>query len=253
MRCTVCQSYRETARAGWIDACLASVTAWTQGLGWDYRFVGDEILDYVPATYRAKAAGRWPVLTDYGRLALLDETLKGGVQAAVWLDADVLVFDPSALHMPADVSHAFGRELWVQQDKGRWAVRRNVHNAVVLMRSGNPVLDFYAHAAARIVTRHEGGFPDQVVGPKLLGALHNLVDFPLIETVGVLSPAVVRDVAQGAGPALDALRAKLTVPLAAVNLCCSMIGKDWGGVVLDDATMQAAVDRLLDHPALLSP
>jgi hypothetical protein len=240
MRAVVCQSYRAQDVPGWIGACLDSVKAWAKAQDYDYRFVGDDILDLVPAAYRAKAAGRWPVLTDYARLALLTEMLGKGYDSVLWLDADVLVFAPEAVALPADVSYAFGRELWVQPEKGGLAVRRNVHNAVVLMRPGNPVLDFYAHACERVITRIDSGFPDQVVGPKLLGALHNIVGFPLIDSVGMFSPPVVRDIAAGGGPATEMLRAASAAPLGAANLCSSLVGKD-----TDDALLEAAVESLL--------
>ena len=44
--------------------------------------------------------------------------------------------------------------------------------------------------------------------------------------VGCLSPHVVRDLAAGRGNALTLLRRRQTVPLAAANLCASLIGSD---------------------------
>ena len=55
----------------------------------------------------------------------------------------------------------------------------------------------YRHAAERILERHSGGLVPQLIGPKLLAMLHNLLDFPVIETAGVLSPEVARDIVEG--------------------------------------------------------
>lgn len=247
MTTVVIQSFHEAPPA-WIVQAMASVRAWAEGQGFEYRYVGDEIFERLTPDQRRKA-GRYPqIATDLGRLALLRESLEAGAERAVWLDADVVAFDPSRLDLAAadDEGYAFGREVWVQPRKtGRGLeARRNVHNAVCVFDRGNPILAFYAHAAARILDRAEAGrLAPQTLGPKLLTSLHNTVNLPLVEACGMASPPVVRDLAAGGGPALELLLAESPVPPAALNLCHSLSDSEG----LDEATMAAAVERLLAH------
>ena len=87
--------------------------------------------------------------------------------------------------------------------------------------------------------------PNQIVGTKFLTALHNIVAFPLINSVGMLSPVVLRDIALGGGDAVDRLIEESPDPLAAVNLCMSLVGGAGGGVQLSDQRMELICDRLI--------
>jgi len=247
MTTVVIQSFRTEDVPAWISSCLESVRSWTDEKGYAYRFVGDEIFDMVPARYRENAGHRPPVITDLGRLLLIQGALADGAERAIWLDADVLVFDPARLSFDDDPAYAFGREFWVQPGPdGGLRVYRNVHNAVSLFRRENPFLEFYVHACERIVRAASGSVPNQVVGTKFLTALHNIMGFDLIETVGMLSPLVNGDIAAGGGPALERLRAVSPRPLAAANLCSSLAGGEADGVSLTDELMGEVCGRLLD-------
>ncbi len=244
MRTVVFQSYRPTGGPQWVRRCLDTAREWAGLCGFDYRFVGDEIFDSVPDWYREKAANRIPVITDLGRLLLARDFLAAGYERTVWLDADVLVFDPDRLDVDVTGEYAFGAELWIQKaNSGGIRAYRNVHNAISVFTAGNSFLDFYIHACLSVVGRLEGGVPPQIVGPKLLTAFHNIIGFPLIAEVGMLSPPVLRDIANGSGPALDLFRRRVKAPLRAANLCSSLAGKD--GEV-SDAVVQRASERLLE-------
>lgn len=219
----VIQSCSEAQLDGWMGQCVASVQGWADARGFDYHFVGDEIFRLVPDWYLAKVGHRRPVATDLARLKLLQMALQEGYQEAIWLDADVLVFD-RGLQLGFDGSCAFGQEVWVQEHEGRMAARRNVHNAVAVFRQGCVVLPFLIHTVESLIRRvHAEHIAPQMVGPKLLGALHSICDFALLPQVGALSPAVVQDICAGRGAALDLLRRKSEVKPQAVNLCASLI------------------------------
>lgn len=165
----------------------------------------------------------------------------------VWFDADVLMIDPDAFAVPED-PYAVGREVWVQRDGRRWRCYVKVHNAFLLFRAGNPFLAFYRHAAEQIVRAHAGAMAPQIVGPKLLTALHNLVAIPVAERAAMLSPAVARDVLAGQGPALDLFRARSTAAPACVNLCASLAGREFDG-----PDVPPLIERLLACPEVLAP
>ena len=222
MSTLVIQSCSETQRTSWMAPCLASVEQWTAGRGHEYLFIGDEIFETVPEWYLAKVAKKLPVATDYGRLVLMRDALKAGYDEVIWFDADLLIFDQS-LQLMFDGTCAFGQEVWIQQPGIRLEARRNVHNAVCVFRQDCPILPFLLHTVESLIRRVDADrISPQMVGPRLLNALHPLADFALLPQVGALSPEVVTDLAAGQGPALDLLRKESRVPLQAANVSASV-------------------------------
>jgi hypothetical protein len=217
----VIQSHRSPLPFPWIARCLASVRDWCAESRFEYRFLGDELFEGVSAELLSKTRGQPVIAADLARLLVLQDALEDGWQTVVWLDADFLVFDPAAFVLPA-TDCAVGREVWVQQDRhGKLRVYRKVHNALLMFRQGNSLLDFYADTARRLLSRNQGTMPPQYLGPKLLTALHNIALLPVLENAGMLSPLVCRDLIRGGGAALDLFVEHSTQPLAAANLCVS--------------------------------
>ncbi len=252
MTTVVCQSFRTDDVPAWMTLCMESVRNWALAMGWEYRFMDDALLELAPDWYREKARGRVQVVTDLARLVWMRSLLEEGAERAIWIDADVVVFAPERFRPDADLEYAFGGEVWVQPDaRGAPKARRNVHNAFCLFRRGNSVLDFYIHACERIVGRYQGGpMVPQLVGPKLLGGLHNLIGFPLVHQVGMASPMVVADLHRGGGPALERLLSETPEPLAALNLCGSLVGRVADGAAIDDAMLGRAAELLLRKNAI---
>ena len=247
MKTTVIQSYRTQAVPEWIQLCLQTGEAWATAAGYEYQFVDDKIFDKIPKWYRRNAGDKIPVLTDLGRLILIHEILNAGADRTIWLDADVLIFNPEKLVIDIEIEYAFGREFWVQLNKKKCGLKvyRNVHNAICLFKKSNPFLEFYIHACQQIISGASGNVPSQVVGPKFLTALHNIMGFNLIETVGMASPLVLQDISAGGGPALNRLRAVTRLPLAALNLCSSLIGVKTDGIVTTEPLMMNVCERLM--------
>lgn len=217
----VVQSHRLPLPYPWIGRCLDSVRNWCAANRFEYRFLGDELFGGMPAELMRKTRGQKVIATDLARLLLLQEALREGYRNVVWLDADFLVFDPASLILP-DTDCAVGREVWVQPDRqGRLKVYRKVHNAFLMFRQGNSLLDFYADTARRLLSLNQGAMSPQFLGPKLLTALHNVAMLPVLESAGMLSPPVSRDLIRGGGDALELFVGHSLAPLAAANLCIS--------------------------------
>lgn len=246
-RTLVLQSHRRPLPGRWIGECLGSVRHWAAGQGHDYRFEDDALFLRLAADLRQRTAQQPVIAADLARLAAMDAALAEGYSAVVWLDADTLVIDPQRLRLP-DAPYALGREVWIQGHKDGFRAFVKVHNAFLLFRAGNPFLDFYRHAAERMVRRHAGPMVAQFVGPKLLTALHNLVDCPVAEWAAMLSPAVMRDVLAAGGPALTLFRQRSREAPASVNLCGSLVGRE-----LTEQQVEAVMARLLAAPAVLAP
>lgn len=240
----------------WIERCLGSVRGWAEGAGHDYRFAGDELLDRVPGWLLEKTRDRRQVATDVARLLWIRELHEQGWPRVVWLDADVLVVRPAALTEALEAlrGHLLGRETWVQRDEGgRLRARRGVHNALCAFAAGDALLPFYLEVAQRLVRRHEGPMVPQLVGPKLLTALDNVVGLQASWAVNMASPLVLSDLAGGGGPALERWLGRSAEPPVALNLCRSYAGRSEDGVAVDAALLEAAIDRLETAPELLAP
>lgn len=253
VRTVVVQSFRPDPPA-WVARCLDSVRAWADDAGFAYRFLGDELFDRVPAWVRDTTVGRPQVASDLARAALLAELLEAGWTTAIWLDADVLVFDPAGLSAALDQGEGYllGREAWVQSDaRGRPRASRGVHNALFAVSRGNPFLAFYRHAAIRILARHDGPMVPQLIGPKFLKSLDNMLGLPATWAVNMASPLVLADVVDGGGPAVRLLLEYSAHAPSAMNLCLSYAGSESDDIRIDSPLLHAAIDRLLDSGSTL--
>lgn len=236
----VVQSHRQPLPYPWIESCLASVRHWSKTNGFDYRFVGDELFDSLSQDLLKKTAGEKVIATDLCRLHLLQGGLQQGFTTVIWCDADFLIFDPDNFELP-DYSYALGREVWVQADRNnRLKVYKKVHNAFLMFRQGNHFLDFYAETAERLLSRNIGTMPPQFIGPKLLTAIHNIAICPVMETAGMLSPPVIRDLIQEQGCALEMFLRESPHRIYAANLSSSVVDQE----LISDADMTRLIGRL---------
>ncbi|MDH3946090.1 MAG: hypothetical protein OET45_05420 [Chromatiales bacterium] len=205
--------------------------------------MGDELFDCLPATLLEKTQHQRVIATDLARLLALKNALKSGYETVIWIDADFLIFNPSAFCVPDD-SCALGREVWVQRDKhGNLKSYKKIHNAFLMFRTGNSFLDFYADTAQRLLTQNRGPVPPQFIGPKLLTALHNVANLPVLETAGMLSPMVIKDMLAGEGSALDLFLKHSPQAITAANLCISSCERD----EITGAEMECLIDSLLGN------
>jgi len=205
---------------------MVTVRDWSDLNQYEYRFIGDELFDNVPEEILLKTSSQKVIATDLARLYVLQDALREGYKTVVWVDADFLIYKPSEFILP-DMDYALGREVWVQNNKhGNLKAYKNIHNAFMMFRKNNSFLDFYADTALKLVSKNQGTIPPQFIGPKLLTALHNVAGLNVIETAGMLSPLVIKDIIHGNGPALDLFNKKSISPVAGANLCISSCDKN---------------------------
>lgn len=241
----VIQSHAPTAPEIVVRA-TECVRAWAAGNGYDYAFKHDELFDLISADCLHAAGTRMQMAADVARLAWIQALLDDGWSRVVWIDADIHVFRPELFSVDVEDGYAFGREHWVQSDSGaKLRVYNNVHNALLVFTpAGRATLDFYAEQATRILLAAGPSVPPQLVGPKLLTALHNVVRFPLLDSVGMASPRVIRDLSEGGGTAWKMLNAAHGGALAALNLSTSLLGTTTDGVAVTDDLLRRAVETL---------
>ena len=142
MRTVVLQSFRTTGVPDAIARCLASVEDWARLRGYAYRFVDDSLFDEVPAWFRDKVAGDLLPMSDLARLLRLQRLIDDGCDRVIWLDADVLVFDPDRFIIDVLSEYAVGREVWVRRGgRDRLLVTEGLHNAAMVFCRANSFLD----------------------------------------------------------------------------------------------------------------
>lgn len=222
----VLQSHRKPLPYPWLNQCLQSVQAWSKQNHYNYVFIGDEIFDPLTDSILEKTQQQKVIATDLARLIALQDYLQQGYQTVIWCDADFLIFDTDNFNLP-ESNYALGREVWVQQDKkGKLRAYNKVHNAFLMFRKGNSFLQFYIDSATRLLELNTGAIPPQFIGPKLLTALHNIVQCPVLETAGMLSPSVLQDLSKGHGASLDLFRKNSPQAITAANLCSSLASNE---------------------------
>jgi hypothetical protein len=242
----VYQSFRTHDVPPWIEACMDSVRAWTRARGYEYRFIDDALFDAVPTWFRDKVQSQVHLVSDLARLTLARDYLAQGYDRALWVDADVVVFDPDALALDPGIAYAFCREDFLAlRDRDAFENRRKVCNAVSLYTRGNPFLEFYIHACEEIVRGGER-FKHTAIGTDFLSALHQQWRLPLLPGVNLFSPFLLHALATGAEPVLRFWMRQVGAPLAAANLCTTFRNKSFGPVYLGDAAFERVIATLLD-------
>ena len=258
----VIQSHRTPLSYIWIESCIESVRNWCLINKFEYRFIGDEIFDFILDEILEKPYIHRVIATNLARFFFLRNALGEGYSRVIWLDADFLIFHPSLFEI-GETPYAVGREIWVQYgnqnsnksgkkqnekayEKNKLKVFKKVHNAFLMFNKGNSFLDFYLDTAERLIRLNQGQMSPQFVGPKLLTALHNVAVLPVLETTGMLSPLVAKDILRGEGPALDLFIANSPEKMLAANLCCSSFEKN----DLSESELITLVEVLLERTVI---
>lgn len=243
LKTVVFQSYRTHDVPAWIERCMASVKDWATLRGHDYCFTGDDFLGLAPDWYRAKAGSELCPVTDLCRLIRARQLLAGEHDLAIWIDADLLVFQPEALHLALDEGYAFTHEVWIAPDPaGRVTASHRVNNSIAMFARRQPQLDFFIDACLRIA-RAQPVLGKLDVGTRFLGNLRRVLPFPLIEGVATLSPLLMHGIAQGATRHSALLAREHAHPIAGANLCGSLELRNPGSA--DDSLYDRVIERLL--------
>jgi hypothetical protein len=222
---------------------MQSVKAWAEAQRFDYRFIDDRLFDYVPEWYRRGAGGNVQVVTNLARVLVARELLAAGYERTIWIDADVLVFEPEAFRVEVTSEFAFCRQVWVETQKDAMVKWAGVNNAVTVFVRGNSFLDFCIWAHEDLVRRGTQ-ILEHGTTTRLLTALHNAVPFTLLTNVGLLCPVVAHDIRNGVDRRAREYAALHGAPIHAINLCGSLCGKVYKGQVLGDDDFDAIVDTM---------
>lgn len=242
----VLQSFRTHDVPDWIQRCMESVRRWSDQRQFTYTFVGDELLALPPEWFRKKAGRYLNIVTDLGRLLCAREFLARGADCVLWIDADVLIFQPDALNLDSNLSYGYSKEAWCRKDdQGRISASLKVNNAACLFRgdeAGRAHLDGYIEDCLSILEATDKVRDHTLIGTRYLTAKNNQSGLPVLRGFGLLSPLVMRAIMNADDEVLACFGAHHGEPIYAANLCNFFRGS--GGSGIADDIYSAVVDAL---------
>ena len=219
----VLQSFRRDDVPDWIEQCMATVRAWAYQSQFAYRWIGDDLLAMTPKWFRKKAGKYKTVVTDLGRLLFARQCLQEGFARVLWIDADVLIFNPGCLKLDPGLSYAYSREAWIWKDvKGRVNASLKVNNSACLFRNdslGRADLDEYIAACLSIIQQSDSVRDHTLVGTKYLTSRNKQSRLPTLRGFGILSPTMMRAVLGPDSEILERFKELHDGPLYGANLC----------------------------------
>jgi hypothetical protein len=234
MRTLVYQSHAPRVPV-WIRQCTASVSHWAEANGFSYRLLGEELFADIPVQISVKAQSLLP-MTDLGRL-LWAERLLESWDRVIWVDADVLVFDPPRFVLDLGAPFLVCREILTETRKGGPPFPLIGHNPTVLMfqPDGDAFLKRWIGEIER-VAKQAKGFGDADFGRNILSRIGPKGDRNTIRTVGHFNAAILKEIYGAPGPAIETMMRASGNPFAAANLC--------GHYPLSSKVYSAIVDKL---------
>jgi hypothetical protein len=244
----VFQAFARHRPPAFVGRCLASVRAWSARHGHEYRYYGDEILDVLPGWYRDRLDGRIVHQVNLARLHIARDLLANGAERVVWLDADVLVFDPEAFDLDAPEGFAFCREVWLDNDRDGdgYVPTYRVNQAVIVADRGNAFLDYCLWAHERMIRDDAEGVLRSDTSTALLTAIHATTPLPLVTNVAMMTPRLIREIVDGGEqPALREYVRRHAYATQAVNMTLSLVGREYGGAQASADDYDAACATLL--------
>lgn len=250
MKVIVYQSFRGPPPPAWLTACMKTAAAWAAHKGYDYE--GDlDLFSFVPEWFREKAGSLLNVVADLARLQMARHFLAQGYERAIWLDADVVVFDPERYEVDLKPSFLMCRELWVdttaedvEVGQGPLVCNRQVTNSMTMFAAGNDFLDFYIDRTLAVV-RESGRVGRLSVSTQFLTELAQTRELPLHSQLGMFSPVFKHGLVQGIDEILDVYAGAMESPVYAANLCFCHRGMRRKGILVNDDLFQQTVDVLL--------
>lgn len=246
----VYQSFKAKETPKWVEDCLETVKDWAEHQGFDYQRE-DNFFDYVPDWYADKVQDKINVVADLARLELAKKFLKQGYDRAIWMDADIVVFDRDRLKIETTEDYLVCRELWldtadgVNLGEGEIFCTQKVTNSLIMFAKNNNFLDFYIDACKSIVKKNTGKLSSLCVSTKFLTKLHEIVELPLFHHIGLFSPILMHGVVEGDREITDLYARSLESPIYAVNLCFSFRNRENKGIAVPDSLYEKTINKLI--------
>ncbi|BCJ90467.1 hypothetical protein IZ6_12020 [Terrihabitans soli] len=215
---------------------METARSWAEGRKYDYRVLGDELFRGIPEVVAQKAASKLP-LTDIGRLLWSRRFLaEGEHDCVIWVDADVLVFDPDNFKIDVSRPELVCREVSVLTKDGGIVVERSYNPTVLSFRRDSALLPRWI-SACEGVTQRLPKLPNEAFGRPLLEALAKTQELKCIESVAHNTLDITSDIIKGQRQNIRRLVQKAKDPFGAANLS--------GHFPLEEDVFDQVVERLL--------
>lgn len=230
---------------------MASVRHWAQMQGWNYLSLDDRFLDLPPVWVRKRCGRNLYAITDIARLIWAQQMLSARYDRFIWVDADVLVFDPTRLahHVGSVPEHGFARELFLRVSGQGIEPQWGINNALMVFDRQTAVLADYLRIALEVLGGcRDNEVPRTALGPTLLNQLDATRGLHRIEGIGLFTPAMLEPFSTGRDRLMHEYLSHCQGPPAAANLCHFMRNTMAAPArPAFDRMYGAAVARLVNH------
>lgn len=215
---------------------MTTVRAWADGKGYDYRVLGDELFLGIPEPVARKVESKLP-LTDIGRLLWTRRFLaERDHDCVIWVDSDVLVFDPANFKIDVSKPELVCREISVLTKDGGTVVERSYNPTVLSFRNGSALLPRWIAACEGLAQRLPK-LPNEAFGRPLLEALAKTQPLRCVESVAHNTLDITSDIIKGRRQNIRRLVQKAKEPFGAANLS--------GHFPLEEDVFDEVVERLI--------
>jgi hypothetical protein len=244
LKTLVFQSYRADTPE-WLARCMGSVREWCGLRNYEYRFIGDEIFEILPAWFLEAYRGRILPLTDLARALCARRFLDEGWERAIWVDADVLIFLPQRFEVSTEHGYALCMELWCEKKWGELVLDRRVNNCISVYDQGNAFLPFYIEAMQSLARAKGATLTDWDIGTNFLSTLGRIMPLALLGNVAMLSPTLVSALATHDAGLLRRYSREMRQACGATNLCGSALERAGAERANREQQLNEAIDLLL--------
>lgn len=227
---------------------MASVSDWARHYGYDYRKLNSGFFEKVPDWFFARCSGQIHPITDLARLLVMQQELSTSYERVVWLDADVLIFDPEnfSIDTQSGFQFGYGHFVGMHADGTAHIGESGPNNGLLVAHRSHPLLAFYIYAIEAIVRDAKPGSLERTaLGPDFIRRLAGLCPLECNLRFGWLTPVIQQELSVGQVRLSRLLATKQSIRIAAVDLC-HFFRKSQPQELLGsyDRMVELAIDRL---------
>lgn len=210
----VVQSFRRYDDRSWDAKCIRSVEQWAASNSVDYKFYDDQLFDFVPDRLRRKFRNQILPITDIARVLVVRQ-LQNQYRTVMWIDSDVIVFDPNNFTIPTN------RGLYVCDDCQIDTEGHNLHNSVIVACDCVDAIETFIELSldqlkvAKSTDRFALGHP-------FLRKVKQTVNLQTITNVATLTNRLIKEIASESNSTIEQYGSKLKYRVAAANMCGSL-------------------------------
>lgn len=230
----------------WLNQCIETVKHWARKNKFDYQFIDDQMLDYVPQWYRDKVGEKIALIADLARLEMAKEFLLNGYERTIWMDADVIIFNDEKFVIDITGDFAFCKEVWFDlSPEKKLMCLYNITNGVTVFTNSN-FLDFFIYACKQLIKNSQKNSIPFEINIRFLTMLYKHLKYPLLANVGQFSPLILDSIVNNRDMLLKAYMQHFGSPNYASNLCLSFRNKTHSGISINDEIFGKVIEILLE-------